>query len=244
MNLNYFMLKIRKSLRSSDDDPIIWNVCSPYLQGRTGKLLDAGCGCGNNLAKLMERPRPQLDIFGIDIFAPSLRCAAQRFAGQKCWFVQADACFLPFKQETFHTVISNQVIEHLANYEAYVSELNRVLVPGGMCLITTPNLKRPINIIRRHILRKPYQLRWQNWRGIPDEEYRGHRQEFTEEGLKNLMERHGLKVITIDGIYPKLSMKSSLLKIAYDTGIFAFWLACRLFKKSTSQDIVMVGRKS
>jgi SAM-dependent methyltransferase len=54
-------------------------------------------------------------------------------------FVQADGTRLPFRQGTFDSVSALDVIEHVAEDRALVSELCRVLKPGGMILITTPS---------------------------------------------------------------------------------------------------------
>ncbi len=243
MNIKDLILKFRRVASSGKNENKLWKIISHYLSEETGRLLDAGCGSGQNFTPLLGKGKRQLYLFGIDIFAPDLIQAAKKFAGQNCWFIQADGCLLPFKDETFQTIMSNYVIEHIKNYESYMSEITRVIVPRGICFITTPNLERPINIFRKYVLHKPYELRWQNWRGLPEEDYRGHYQEFTEASLKNLMESHGLEAIAIDGIYPKLSMKGSLIKIAYQAFIYFFWLICIPFKKGTSLDIVMIGKK-
>lgn len=47
---------------------------------------------------------------------------------------------LPFANEQFHAVISMEGIEHIINYEAFISELARITRPGGIILLTTPNI--------------------------------------------------------------------------------------------------------
>ncbi|MCI4626240.1 MAG: class I SAM-dependent methyltransferase [Candidatus Magnetoovum sp. WYHC-5] len=46
---------------------------------------------------------------------------------------------LPFADEAFHVIHANQVIEHVANIDLFVSEVRRVLKPGGYVLISTEN---------------------------------------------------------------------------------------------------------
>lgn len=184
-----------------------------------------------------------MTLYGVDLFRPDLLMAAKRCANKNCLFVQADACFLPFQGATFNIVLSNQVIEHVKDEQGYMQEIARVLLPGNLCLLTTTNLERPINLFRRHILRKPYRLRWENWENIPDEEYRGHRKEFTEATLRNLFEKNGLEVVAVEGINPHLSFESSFLQMVYSVAIFFFWLLCKLFNKATSNEIVMIAMK-
>jgi SAM-dependent methyltransferase len=54
--------------------------------------------------------------------------------------VVADAHELPFRNDTFDIVIANNVIEHLRSPDIGVSEIRRVLKPGGLVLFTTPFL--------------------------------------------------------------------------------------------------------
>ena len=54
--------------------------------------------------------------------------------------VVASADDLPFEDETFDSVISTQVFEHLKQPRIAASEISRVLKPGGKCLITVPQM--------------------------------------------------------------------------------------------------------
>ncbi len=50
---------------------------------------------------------------------------------------------LPFEDKTFDIVISNRVFEHVKNYSSSLSEINRVLKPGGVSL----NIYQTMNMI-------------------------------------------------------------------------------------------------
>ncbi len=238
-----FSVRFRSRARSAKQEESVWRACFPYLNKRTGRLLDAGCGAGDMIGRLLVRNDPRITLFGTDISGIEIKNAAGRFADRGCFFVQADACSLPFQEATFDTIVSFHVIEHLKDPKAFLQELARVLVPGGLCLVTTPNLERPINLFRRYVLRRPYRLRWENWKNIPDEEFRGHRQEYTGSALKSLFEENGFTIMATDGIGPGLSFEGSPLQVVYMMGIFSFWLLCRLVNRETSNDIVMVAKK-
>ena len=49
---------------------------------------------------------------------------------------------LPYPPESFDVVLLVEVIEHLENHRAAISELARVLKPGGILVLTTPNVMR------------------------------------------------------------------------------------------------------
>ncbi len=51
----------------------------------------------------------------------------------------ADACRLPYPKEVFATVFSNCVIEHIPDLQTTLSEIARVLKPGGFFLTTVPS---------------------------------------------------------------------------------------------------------
>ena len=69
-------------------------------------------------------------VVGVELFPPP------GFSG-----VQADACAaLPFADDSFETLISMEGIEHFENQAGFVRECARVLKPGGLMILTTPNV--------------------------------------------------------------------------------------------------------
>ncbi len=50
-----------------------------------------------------------------------------------------NALAIPFKKHSFELVIITEVIEHIEDAEAALYEINRVLTPGGLMLLSTPN---------------------------------------------------------------------------------------------------------
>lgn len=55
-------------------------------------------------------------------------------------FVNADAMALPFASESFDAVVSFETIEHVPDAEAFLTEMTRVLRPGGTFICSTPNI--------------------------------------------------------------------------------------------------------
>jgi SAM-dependent methyltransferase len=88
-------------------------------------VLEIGCGTG---CDLLQFARYGAYAIGIDITERHLRLARERGATQ---VLRANARALPFPAETFDFVYSHGVMHHCEEPEEFVSELIRVLKPGG-----------------------------------------------------------------------------------------------------------------
>lgn len=113
-----------------------YRECAPLLP--QGTIADVGCGVGHSY-RLLE-PRTTV---GIDI-EPSV------LEGQDRRTVAADMRELPFAGAEFDGAISVHAIEHVPDPESAVAELRRVVRPGGVVTLVTPNrftFARPDEII-------------------------------------------------------------------------------------------------
>jgi SAM-dependent methyltransferase len=101
-----------------------------------GPVLDIGCGAGPGLRYLATRG---VAAIGIDASFYALQQA--RSFVVPSGLVQTDARgSLPFQDGVFGLVLASEVIEHLPDGVPFLRECLRVLRPGGMVLLTTPNL--------------------------------------------------------------------------------------------------------
>lgn len=105
------------------------------FNGRTGQLeiLDAGCGTGGNAAHLCTYGR----VTGIDVAAEALALARRR---QGLRLARGSVERLPFPNEAFDLVVSNDVLCHLqvTDDSHAASEFTRVLRPRGMVYLQLP----------------------------------------------------------------------------------------------------------
>lgn len=97
-----------------------------------GKALDIGCGFGASLVFLKEQYG--LDVYGIDSAPPAVEKAAKLIGGDKAFC--ADACALPFENESFELVLLECVLTLISEPEQALQEALRVLKPGGALIIS------------------------------------------------------------------------------------------------------------
>ncbi len=105
-------------------------------------VLDVGCGVGLYLQAL-QAPTPH--VFGVEIEAERARQA--QVHGD---VTQSPGESLPFAQNTFDLVLSHEVIEHVADDQACVVEMVRVLKVGGRLVLFCPNRFYPFETHGHH----------------------------------------------------------------------------------------------
>ena len=126
-----------------------------------GRLLDVGCGCRPYAALLNAHARS----------CTGLESDRRRYARvpPDVW---GSAASLPCKDSSFDTVFSSQVLEHVPEPARMISEMGRVLRPGGLLILTAPHI----------------------W-GIHEEPHDYFR--FTRYGLDHLTRKAGLQTLSV-----------------------------------------------
>jgi SAM-dependent methyltransferase len=105
------LIALRKALLHASQTALI--------PGKKYRILDLGCG---------EKPYYPLfknwaaEYIGIDIYAGDLRGIGE---------------FLPFRNNSFDLIISTQTLEHVNDPLKVISEISRVLTPGGIIILST-----------------------------------------------------------------------------------------------------------
>lgn len=100
-------------------------------------VLDLGCNTGYGTAVLAKSAR---EVIGVDVSVTALEEARRRFgSAENLSFTEVDGRTLPFEDGHFDVVVSMQVIEHIGDYDRYLSEIRRVSRPGGTAIFSTPN---------------------------------------------------------------------------------------------------------
>ena len=118
------------------------------------RVLDAGCGSGYGSSELAAIAR---SVIGLDVSPDAVGYASQFCRSPNLTFVQGSCASLPIAPESTDLVVAFEVIEHIADWQAFLHEVQRVLAPGGRLVISTPN-KDYYAETRRHTGRNPYHV--------------------------------------------------------------------------------------
>jgi SAM-dependent methyltransferase len=142
LRATFSLWRLRNSIGSADYDERAFYSIVPlqrYWQRKrhsiavswtrnAGRILDAGCGSSIIIQSLNN-------AVGMDYSHNKVRFL-RRYGIP---LVRGSAFALPFRDASFDCVISSQVIEHIPYDEVLFSEMKRVLRPGGMLVIGTPD---------------------------------------------------------------------------------------------------------
>jgi 2-polyprenyl-3-methyl-5-hydroxy-6-metoxy-1,4-benzoquinol methylase len=166
------------------------------------RLLDAGCGAGPAL--------PYLQKQGFDVTASDFIYFPLLEAHKRAPDVPLLNCDLnwgvPFADASFDIILASEVIEHLSRAEVFLADARRVLRPGGVLLLTTPNLWD----VRRPLAR----LTGKTWSGYRDPT---HINLLTPARLSNLIKKAGYsRVLWKTGIKPAYSRSVRKLRLRLD----------------------------
>jgi GT2 family glycosyltransferase/SAM-dependent methyltransferase/glycosyltransferase involved in cell wall biosynthesis len=99
-------------------------------------VLDVAAGEGYGSALLAGVAR---SVVGVEIDPDSVRHAQEAYRFRNLRFVQGDAAQMPLPDNCVDVVVSFETLEHLPDQEKFLSEVRRVLRPGGLFLVSTPD---------------------------------------------------------------------------------------------------------
>lgn len=189
--------RLRKMLKSFD---VHREELALSLLNGGEKFLDVGCGNGSLVFKASEKFN---EVYGVDISESRIKEAKQRadelFNGSDKFHFAA--CNIneriDFTDNTFDAAASIAVIEHVFDPYFIVSEVHRVLKPGGVFVAEVPNiayLKQRIHLLlgKLPVTSSPYNWKEIGWDG-------GHLHYFTKKTFCGLLEECGFKILKVTG---------------------------------------------
>ena len=124
-----------------DDEPYrhsiqLYHATATQNGALTGKqILEVGCGHGGGASYLTRTLRPASYI-GMDLNAAGIEFCRRRHQLPGLEFIQGHAENLPFSPESFDAVINVESSHCYPHFDRFLSEVTRVLRPGGTFLYT------------------------------------------------------------------------------------------------------------
>jgi len=130
-----------------------YHFANNYVAGRT--VLDIACGTGFG-GPILLRQGKAARVIGMDMSWDGLM-QARRELVPGYHLCRADGTRLPLPDGALDAITSFETLEHIPRYEDFVAELRRVLSPGGVLILPTPNAlyTRPVDGVPRN----PFHVR-------------------------------------------------------------------------------------
>lgn len=126
------------------DNPIHQRLLKAYIAAKpwiSGDLLEVGCGEGRGVQELLPLAKSYV---GLDKIGEVIFMLRAKFPGVD--FRQAVIPpFVGFADNSVDTIVSFQVIEHIADDRLFLQEIYRLLKPGGKAIISTPNITHTLS---------------------------------------------------------------------------------------------------
>lgn len=190
------------SFQSYYDDRVTWVdesvprldlMADLVVQLAPSRVLDLGCGRGQLLGMLAARHEAQYT--GLD--------AAPAVVAEGWTYRSGDLTRrLPFDDAAFDLVVAGEVIEHVPHPDDLLREVRRVLAPGGVLVLSTPNLVCWANRVLVPLGVQPLFTETSSHVALgrrlrvlgQGNEVQGHLKVFTSRSLHELLEREGFHV--------------------------------------------------
>jgi tRNA G46 methylase TrmB len=112
-----------------------YHFASRWAAGK--RVLDVACGEGYGSALLARAAK---SVVGVDISPQAVAHAKREYAALgNASFLEAPCTKLPLADASIDLAVSFETVEHITGQEEFLAELARVLAPGGVLLISSPN---------------------------------------------------------------------------------------------------------
>lgn len=111
-----------------------YHFAAKFCAGK--QVLDVACGEGYGSQILSGVAS---GVTGIDISADAVAHAEGRYGSERLRFIEASAALLPLEDDSMDVVVSFETIEHHDQHEEMLAEIRRVLRPGGVMILSSPN---------------------------------------------------------------------------------------------------------
>jgi ubiquinone/menaquinone biosynthesis C-methylase UbiE len=192
---------------------VILGMLRPYARP-DARLLDMACWDGEATA-FYGKHLGIADLHGLDFFDEQIaKASANGVKVRKC-DLEMEA--FPYADASFDIVVANQIFEHLKQIYNPLSEIHRVLKPGGILLFSVPNLASFHSRIQLLLGVQPSTIKL----------FEAHVRAFTPRALRPFLTFNGLfsiRAFTGSGWYPfPPAVSEPLSKLLPGTSVFQLY---------------------
>jgi SAM-dependent methyltransferase len=164
----------------------------------SARILDIGCGIGTYVKRFRQYSD---EVYGVDVEPERVAKASETLPNIQL----ARGEKLPFPDDWFDLVFSNEVIEHVDDDRQTIREAVRVTKPGGYVVIFAPNRLWPFETHgayfgKRYVFGNIPLINW-----LPDplrHRFAPHVRVYTEKGIRRLFRGLPVRLVHHRGIYP------------------------------------------
>lgn len=171
------------------------------------KLLDIGCSDGIGPILMGKKLNIAVgSIYGVGINKNLIE--ESNLKGMNAFLVDLNEQQLPFDNNTFDYITNISLIEHILNVDLHVEEMFRVMKPGGLLGIITPNLGSYVNLIsllfgfQPHKVDTALKYTHGHFSFIKNDQAisHGHLRVYSKMGLIGLLESYGFELEKFFGV--------------------------------------------
>lgn len=175
------------------------DFCKRYIIGKSGKLLDVGCGLGYFVKTMLSFPTWQ--TFGYEISKAAVKFAQNSLKLDNiiCGKVEVSN----FPQKYFDIITLWDVIEHIPNPHPLISYLLSILRDDGILFIHTPNIQVQLPKAKLKKLSKGMK------QGIGYLEAKDHINTYSVNTIKKMLYRNGFSKVSFVHLHPIQSIAGS-----------------------------------
>lgn len=180
-------------------DPRLERIIGLVCHECPESTLDLGCGRGFLLGQLADHGLHNLT--GVDVYDD---------VDPRGWrYVRGDLTRrLPFEDGAYECVIAGEIIEHVPNPDDLLREIRRVLRPGGLVLVSTPNMVSWANRVLVPLGVQPLGTETSSEIALgrrhtvlgQGNQVQGHLKVFTSRALAEILERYGFSLVSTEGV--------------------------------------------
>jgi 2-polyprenyl-3-methyl-5-hydroxy-6-metoxy-1,4-benzoquinol methylase len=162
------------------------NFLRKFIAGRSGRLLDMGCGLGFFVKTMTSYPA--WETYGCEISSAAVRYARERLHLDNVICGRLDEADFP--PGSFDVITMWDVIDHIPRPDPVLRHCHALLKDGGVCFIRSPNIR--VQLPRARLNKALRGMR----PGVAYLQARHHAHHYSRSSLRRLLERNGFSAVS------------------------------------------------